>query len=67
MKLLSTKEVAAKLGVTPIRVRQLIQQGRLAAQRIGRDYAIEEKALDKIAPRPLGRPKAKTAPKASRK
>ena len=57
MKILSTKEAAEKLGLTPVRVRQLIQQGRLTAQLIGRGYVIEEKALDLVARRPIGRPK----------
>jgi excisionase family DNA binding protein len=45
VKLLSTKEAAEMLNVSPIRVRQLIQDGKLRAKRIGRDYVIDEKDL----------------------
>ncbi|HMQ04882.1 MAG TPA: helix-turn-helix domain-containing protein [Pyrinomonadaceae bacterium] len=45
MKLLSTREAAQELGISPIRVRQLIQEGKLKASRVGRDYVIEEKDL----------------------
>jgi excisionase family DNA binding protein len=48
MKLLNTTEAADKLKVTPIRVRQLIKEGKLAAQKVGRDYAIEESALQGV-------------------
>lgn len=48
MKLLSTAEAAEKLNVTPIRVRQLIREGKLIAQKVGRDYAIEESALEGV-------------------
>jgi excisionase family DNA binding protein len=45
MRLLTTKEAAERLGVSERRVRGLIAEGKLAAQRVGRDYAIEERAL----------------------
>lgn len=45
MKLLSTKEAAEKLGISTIRVRQLIQENTIKATRIGRDYVINEKDL----------------------
>ena len=45
MNLLSTKEAAEKLGISPIRVRQLIQEGKIQATRVGRDYVIDEKDL----------------------
>lgn len=48
MNLLNTTEVAEKLNVTPIRVRQLIREGKLDATRIGRDYVIEESSLDAV-------------------
>ncbi|MGH9903087.1 MAG: helix-turn-helix domain-containing protein [Pyrinomonadaceae bacterium] len=49
MKLLTTKEAAAVLGVTDRRVRAMIGAGRLPAHHLGRDYAIEEKALAAVA------------------
>ena len=45
MKLLSTTETAVRLGVSERRVRSMITEGKLSAHRLGRDYAIEEKAL----------------------
>lgn len=48
MNLLSTKEAAEKLGISPIRVRQLIQEGKIEATRVGRDYVINEADLANI-------------------
>lgn len=59
MRLLSTSEAAAALGVSPRRVLQLIADGRLRAKRIGRDYVIEAKALRAVRDRPNGRPPAR--------
>jgi excisionase family DNA binding protein len=49
MSLLSTNQAAEKLNVTPIRVRQLIREGKITAQKVGRDYAIEESALASVS------------------
>lgn len=56
MKILDTTEAAKKLRISAIRVRQLIKAGRLPAQKIGRDYIIQEKDLELVANRPTGRP-----------
>lgn len=48
MDLLSTREAAKILRVTPIRVRQMIREGKIAARQIGRDYVIEESSLESI-------------------
>lgn len=48
MKLLSTKDAAEKLGISARRVRALIKEGKLKAHQLGREYAIEEKALDDV-------------------
>jgi len=66
--LLSTAEVAETLGVSVRRVRQLIDEGKLPAQQVGRDYVIEAGALDGVrvygkAGRP---PNAKAAPAAKK-
>ncbi len=47
-KLIGTKEAAEKLGVSLRRVQQLVEMGKLPAQRIGRDYLIQEKDLSKV-------------------
>jgi excisionase family DNA binding protein len=58
MKLLTTKQAAAILGVTDRRVRAMIGAGQLQAHQLGRDYAIEERVLEAVAKldRKPGRP-----------
>ncbi len=56
MKLLTTKEVAERLGVTQTRVQQLILEGRLPAQKMGRDNFVKESDLKLVAERKVGRP-----------
>lgn len=68
MKLMNTKQAAEVLGVSERRIRALITEGKLMAQKVGRDYAIEESALDSVtvygkAGRPPKAEKPKTAPK----
>jgi excisionase family DNA binding protein len=46
--LIGTKEAAEKLGVSLRRVQQLIESGTLPAQKIGRDYLIQEKDLNNV-------------------
>ncbi len=48
MDLLNTNEAAKKMGVTAIRVRQLIREGKLEAKQIGRDYVIEAGSLETV-------------------
>lgn len=54
--LLTTKEVAERLGVTQSRVRALIQSGRLPSQQYGRDHLIKESDLKLVQDRKPGRP-----------
>jgi excisionase family DNA binding protein len=54
--LLTTKEVAERLGVTQSRVRALIQSGRLPSQQYGRDHLIKESDLNLVQDRKPGRP-----------
>lgn len=56
MEILSTAEAAKKLKISAIRIRQLISEGRLPAQKVGRDYIIQEKDLALVADRQTGRP-----------
>jgi len=68
MKLLTTAEVAERLGVHRTRVNVLIQEGRLPAQKFGRAYLVQEKDLQLVSDRPIGRPaKATKAPNAAKK
>lgn len=48
MKVVTTKEAAKKLGVSDRRIRALIAAGKLPAHQLGREYAIEESALDSV-------------------
>lgn len=45
MKFITTKEVAEKLKISRPRVYQLIQEKKLAAEKIGRDFLIKESSL----------------------
>lgn len=56
MKLLTTSEVAERLGVTAKRVQAMIRDGRLPAEKLGRDYVIKEQDLNIVADRKPGRP-----------
>jgi excisionase family DNA binding protein len=57
MKLLTTKEAAERLGVSVTRVQQLILAERLPAEKMGRDYFIQEDDLKLVADRKVGRPR----------
>jgi excisionase family DNA binding protein len=61
-ELLSTAEAAESLGVSVRRVRQLIDEGKLPARQVGRDYVIEPAALDgvRVYGKPGRPPKAST-------
>jgi excisionase family DNA binding protein len=69
MALLTTRQAAERLGISIPRIHQLINEGLLPAEKIGRDYVIREEDLKLAKDRPkAGRPpKAETASKASKK
>ena len=67
MKMLTTGEVAERLGVTVQRVHQFIKDERLPAQKMGRDYLIDEEDLKRIGDRPTGRPPKVSTEKAAKK
>ncbi len=56
MQILTTKEAAARLGVTVPRVHALIRTGRLPAEKRGRDVFINEPDLKLVENRKPGRP-----------
>ncbi|MDQ3255017.1 MAG: helix-turn-helix domain-containing protein [Acidobacteriota bacterium] len=55
-RMLTTPEVAERLGVTIRRVLALIQAGRLPSQQYGRDHLIKESDLKLVEDRQPGRP-----------
>ena len=56
---LTTTEAAEKLGLSRSWLRHLIKQGKLPAEKIGRDWSILETDLDAIGERTrLGRPRS---------
>lgn len=57
MKVIGTTEAAKRLGVSSNRVRALIESGRLKAQKIGREYAINPIDLKAVQNRKPGRPR----------
>jgi excisionase family DNA binding protein len=63
MNLLTTQQAAERLGISQPRIYQLISEGRLPAQKIGRDYVIDEKDLKLVENRKAGRPSTKKAGK----
>ncbi len=56
MNLLTTKETAAKLGVSVRRVQAMITEGSLPATKLGRDYIVKETDLKLVKDRKPGRP-----------
>ncbi len=56
MKPLTVAEAAAVKGVSTRRIRALCEAGRIRAEKVGRDWLIDPKALDRFEPLPPGRP-----------
>jgi excisionase family DNA binding protein len=59
MPKLTTTEAAERLGVSQARVRQMILAKQLTAEKVGRDWQIEERHLERLVLRPVGRPPKK--------
>ena len=57
MKIITTTEAAKRLGVTPTRVRALIEAKRLKAFKYGREWLIDPKDLEAVQDRRVGRPR----------
>ena len=62
MKLLTVYEAAEHLGLSHQRVRQLIEQGRIPAQKVGRDWVILERDLEEAELTDLRKRRASTPP-----
>jgi excisionase family DNA binding protein len=52
----TTNEAAQELGVTAVRIRAMIRDKRLPAEKFGRDYKIKESDLNLVRERKPGRP-----------
>lgn len=63
---ITTKEASDVLGVTRQRVLQLIQDGRIKAEKFANVYMIRRRDLNHIEERPMGRP-PKTVKKGGKK
>jgi excisionase family DNA binding protein len=63
MAKLTTRQTADALGVSVRRVHQFIEEGRLPAEKLGRDYFINEGDLRLVENRKVGRPPIKKASK----
>jgi len=57
MKIISTAEAAKRLGVTPDRVRKMIESKRLKATKFGNVWMIDPKDLEPLKDRKVGRPR----------
>lgn len=64
---ITTNEAAGVLGVTRQRVLQLIQDGRLKAEKFANVYMIRRSDLDNIEEKPMGRPPKASTEKAAKK
>ncbi len=55
-RLLTTRQVAEKLGVTDSQVRYLILRGKLPAQKLGHINVVKESDIEAVKERKVGRP-----------
>ncbi len=53
---MTTKEAAAILGVTAATLRQQIANGRLRATKLGRDWSLTRREVERYRESSLGRP-----------
>jgi excisionase family DNA binding protein len=67
MKIITTAEAARRLGVTPNRVRALIQAKRLKAFKYGREWLIDPQDLEAVKDRKVGRPRKVVKRRVTRK
>lgn len=53
---MTTAEVAELLGITPTTVPRQIEQGRIAARKVGRDWHVTPREVERYRARSLGQP-----------
>jgi excisionase family DNA binding protein len=54
---MTVKDAAALLKVSTRRVHQFIGEGRLEAEKIGRDFLLRKSSVEAVKRQPVGRPK----------
>jgi excisionase family DNA binding protein len=67
MEFLTTQQAAKRLGISDVRVRQLVREGRLPATLFGRVFMIREADLKAVGHRKPGRPRKGAGQKAAKK
>ncbi len=67
IKGLTTTEAAEQLGISPARVRRLVLDGRLPAEKFGRDLVIKESDVEAFQRLKGGRPPKPRAAAATKK
>ncbi len=65
--MITTDVVAERLNLSLERVRQLIAESRLPAEKVGRIYLVDERVLSNFTRRPAGRPRKQGTKKPARK
>lgn len=65
-RMLTTPEVAKRLGISTRRVLALIHAGRLPSQQFGRDHIVKESDLKLVENRKHGRPRKAQTDEASK-
>ena len=58
---MTTTEVAERLGIASTTVRRQIEQGCIAARKVGRDWHVTPREVERYRARSLGRPGRKPA------
>lgn len=58
---MTTAEAAERLGIAPTTVRRQIEQGRIAARKVGRDWHVTKGAVERYRAESLGRPGRRSA------
>lgn len=61
IKKITTKELATRVELSDIRIRQMILSGEIKAEKFGRDYMIDAEYIEIIKNRPERRGRKKAA------
>lgn len=67
MEWMTTKDAADWLEVSPLRIRQYIDEGRLVAEKFGPVWMVSAESVKGFEKRPTGRPPGEATPTPARK